>query len=299
MSRFDVTLVSCMQLPEPDPDAILLAEALSSAGLRHRLLGWDDPDAEWGDSTLTLFRSCWNYPSHPEAFLRWADGIVDRTCLWNPLPIVRWNLHKGYLLDLERNGLPVTPTVLLYKGDSRGLVETMDARGWDAVVIKPAISAGSFKTLKVERQNVASGEAHLADLLRERDALVQPYLTSVEGYGERALIWIDGQLTHAVRKSLRLAGEDESVSADTVPIAEAEAALAGRVIRTLNCELLYARVDVAPGADGEPLLMELELVEPSLFFPQNPAALTRYVDAVAGKLRAMAGSGGQTQSQAG
>jgi len=291
MSQFDLTLVSCLKLPEPDPDATPLAEALTAAGLRHRVLGWDDPDADWSGSTLTLLRSCWNYPWHHEAFLEWATGIAERTHLWNPLPSVRWNMHKGYLLDLERNGLPVTPTVLLYKGDGRSLVQVMDAKGWDEVVVKPAISAGSYKTLRADRQTLARGEAHLAELLPERDMLVQPYLKSVEDHGERALIWIDGALTHAVRKSPRMDGEDESVSQEPVPIGDAEARLAKRVMRTLNIELLYGRVDVAPGPDGEPLLMELELLEPSLFFPQSPEALDRFVSSLAEKVRGKAGAG--------
>jgi len=291
MSQFDLTLVSCLELPEPDPDASPLAEALTAAGLRHRVLGWDDPQADWSESTLTLFRSCWNYPWNHEAFLAWIAGIADRTHLCNPLPAVRWNMHKGYLLDLERNGLPVTPTVLLYKGDGRSLVEVMDAESWDEVVVKPAISAGSYKTLKVDRETLAQGEAHLAELIPQRDMLVQPYLKSVEDYGERALVWIDGKLTHAVRKSPRMDGQDESVSEASIPIAEAEGKLAKRVMRVLNSELLYARIDVAPGPDGEPLLMELELVEPSLFFPQSPEALDRFVTALAAKVRGKAGAG--------
>ena len=123
-------------------------------------------------------------------------------------------------------------------------------------------------------ENLGEGEEHLASLLVERDVLVQPYLRSVQTYGERALVWIDGELCHAVRKNPRFQGEDENVSTEAMPISDAEARVAEEaleVVRGLG-DLLYARIDMAPGPDGRPMIMELELVEPSLFFPQNPAA---------------------------
>jgi hypothetical protein len=109
--------------------------------------------------------------------------------------------------------------------------------------------------------------------------LVQPYLDSVEGHGERALVWIDGELTHAVRKSPRFIGDAEQVSA-AVPIADEEAAVARAALAVAPTPLLYARIDVARDEHGAPRVMELELVEPSLFFAQGPAALARLVAAL-------------------
>jgi hypothetical protein len=135
-------------------------------------------------------------------------------------------------------------------------------------------------------RELARGEAHLARLLTQRDVLVQRYAPAVETSGERALVWIDGELTHAVRKSPRFAGEDESVSG-ALPIAPDEAALAHGLLAGLPAglatQLLYARIDVVRGADG-PELMELELIEPSLFLVQHPPALTRLADALARRL---------------
>ena len=113
--------------------------------------------------------------------------------------------------------------------------------------------------------------------------LVQPYLPSVEGHGERALVWIDGEFTHAVRKTPRFADGIEQVS-EALPISAAEHALGTAALAGLESELLYARVDVAPGADGAPVVMELEMIEPSLFLLQSPVALARLVDAVVRRL---------------
>lgn len=280
----DVALATCVNLPEPDPDAAPLADALARAGIEASTVAWDDADVDWSRARLTVLRSTWNYPLRPDAFIGWAERVADVSELWNPIDIVRWNVHKKYLLDLESRGIPIAPTVLLPRGDSASLAEVMEARGWDEVVVKPAISAASFRTVRVGPEGRAAGEAHLRALVADRDALVQRYLSGVEDHGERALIWIDGTLTHAVRKSPRFSGEDESVSPSAVPVAPEEAALARRVLAGLERRVLYARVDVAPGPDGRPVVMELELIEPSLFLRQGPQALERLVAALGRRL---------------
>jgi hypothetical protein len=180
------------------------------------------------------------------------------------------------------------PTALVRRGSGVTLAAIVAERGWRDVVVKPAVSASSFRTRRFRPDEQAAGGRFLAELSAERDALVQPYLASVEDHGERALIQVDGELTHAVRKSPRFAGEDESVSAAAVPILPAERELARRTFATIGWPVLYGRVDLAPGPAGEPLLMELELIEPSLFFAQGPLALERFVRACA---RLLAGGG--------
>jgi len=279
-----VALVSCRELPEPDPDAEPLAAALEAAGIEAHVLAWDDPGADWASHRLSVLRSTWNYPERLEAFLGWAAATAAASELWNPLEAVRWNTHKSYLLDLERRGLPVTPTVLVPRGSDVTLAGIMDERGWPEAVVKPVVSAASFKTRRVGRGEMDAGEAHLSELLAERDVLVQSFLPSVEDHGERALVWVDGELTHAVRKSPRFEGQDESVSTEAVEISAAEAELARRVTSSVDGSLLYARIDMAPGPDGEPVLMELELVEPSLFFKQGPRALERFTAGIRRRL---------------
>jgi glutathione synthase/RimK-type ligase-like ATP-grasp enzyme len=281
----DVALVSCLSLPEPDPDAAPLSAALTEAGIAAEVLAWDAPGVDWSRARLTLLRSSWNYPRRPEAFLAWAEAAARVSELWNPLHVVRWNVHKSYLLELENRGVPIAPTVFLPRGSTATLADVSAARGWGEVVVKPAVSAASFRTMRVDARGMEAGEGHLRALVAERDVLIQQYLPSVEGYGERALIWIDGELTHAVRKSPRFLGEDEMVSERAVEISAAEADLARRVVDAVDGPILYGRVDVAPGPENHPVLMELELIEPSLFFPQCGRALDRFVAAVGRRLR--------------
>jgi len=281
----DVALASCVVLPEPDVDLAPLLDALRAAGISSEARAWDDPEADFAEARLTLLRSTWNYSEQPDRFLAWVDQVAARSALWNGREAVRWNVHKRYLLDLQSRGIPVVPTYLVSRGEVTTLADLARSRGWSEVVVKPAISAGSRGTLRASA-NSPEGEAHLRLLAWREDVLVQPYLDSVEGHGERAIVWIDGELTHAVRKAPRFLGDPESVSTP-VPIAEDEAQLARHAVAAAPAPLLYARIDLARDEHGASLLMELELIEPSLFFAQAPASLDRYVAAVARRLRAL------------
>jgi hypothetical protein len=279
----DVALATCRVLPEPDIDEAPTLAALRAAGISAETVAWDDPQSDFSAARMTVLRATWNYPEHPERFLAWLERTAAVTELWNPLPVLRWNLHKSYLLDLERAGVPVVPTCLVRRGEPTTLREILDGRGWSDVVIKPAVSAASRLTERSGPESLDRGEAHLRGLVEKEDVLVQPYQAAVDGYGERALMWIDGELTHSVRKAPRFSGKDESV-AGPLPIAPAEAEVARAALAVADTPLLYARIDLAPGPDGTPQVMELELIEPSLFFPFSPPALERFVRAVARRL---------------
>lgn len=282
----DVALASCVTLPEPDADLAPLVGALRAAGITTEVLAWDDPEADFASARLTVIRSTWNYAERPGEFLGWVNRVAACSTLWNRRETVRWNAHKSYLLNLESRGIPVVPTHLVRRGEGTTLAEVQRERGWSDLVVKPAVSGGSRATIRVSAVGADSlerGERHLRTLAAREDVLVQPYQASVEGHGERAIVWIDGEATHAVRKTPRFLGDPESVSA-AVPIEPDEAELARRAVAAAPGPLLYARVDVARDAGGSPRVMELELIEPSLFFARSPAALDRYVAAVERRL---------------
>jgi len=271
-----------MRLPEPDPDQDLLLGALRARGVEAAMVAWDDERASLAGFDACVVRSTWNYYRALDAFVSWAERADRITSLWNPLPVIRWNTHKRYLRELAARGVATVPTAWIERGSSRALREAMEELGTRDAVVKPAVSAASFKTLRVHESEV--GEAHVDDVRAHCDVMVQPYVASVEGYGERSLVWIDGELTHAIRKSPRFGGEHESVS-EALPIADDERALATAALATIEHPLLYARIDLARDAEGAPMIMELELVEPSLFLQQSQAALQRFADALASRLR--------------
>ncbi len=279
-----VSIATCKILPEPDPDQAPLLEALGAAGAEAERLAWDDAEApDPARFDLCLLRSTWNYYENPEAFLTWCEQAAQRTALLNGVGAVRWNLHKAYLKQLERAGVRIVPTHLLERGRAGEATALLEQAGWEDVVVKPAISASSFSTRRFRTGEREQAARFLAVLAQERDAMVQRYMASVEAVGERALVWIAGAFTHAIRKQPRFTGEDERVS-HALPPADDERAFAERVMEAiptqLRTDLLYARVDLMRDDDGAIALSELELIEPSLFLAQSPAAMERFVAAI-------------------
>jgi hypothetical protein len=282
-----VAIATCKSPPEPDPDETLLLDALRGADIEATVLAWDDERAEDGfaASDLVVLRSTWNYYEHVDAFVAWVAKTGSATRILNPPSIVAWNAKKTYLVELEKRGIEIVPTEFVRRGERCDLGAVFAKRGWDEVVIKPVVSAGSFRTERFSKGLLPAGQSFLEGLVEERDAMVQRWMPSVETYGERSLVWIDGAITHAIRKTPRFSGGVEQVSGE-VPVADDERAFAMRAVEPFAAELLYARIDMVRDAAGVLRIMELELIEPSLFFQQSAAALARFVAAIGAKVRA-------------
>ncbi|MBP9206943.1 MAG: hypothetical protein KBG28_23440 [Kofleriaceae bacterium] len=278
-------LATCATLPEPDPDAAPLTAALAAAGIEASWVDWRAGVP--ASDAPTLLRSTWDYSEHLPAFLRWCDAVDAAGGLLNPVAVVRGNVHKAYLLELARRGVPAVPTALVAPGTSAAeAIALAGTRGWGRVVIKPEVGAGSrgagrFDLTHADGQ--AAAAAHLAHWCRSEAMLIQPYLAAVEGVGERSLVWIAGAFTHAVRKSPRFAGDAEAITGP-FPIDDDERAVASAALAPLADQLLYARVDLVRDDGGQPCVMELELIEPSLFFARHPPSLERLVAALAARL---------------
>ena len=265
---------------EHDDDLPLLISAGTDAGAQVEVVRWDDPDVDWDRYELVVVRSCWDYTWRVEEFLRWAEGVPR---LHNPVGVLRWNADKTYLRDAAASGCPVVPTVW----DPSSADELPEAA---ELVVKPSVSAGSRDTARWARRTDALEHAG-ALRAAGRTAMVQPYLDAVDVAGETALVHLGGAFSHAVQKGpLLLPGEGvrqdragreelQPVTARPDQLEVAAAALAAVPAALGGQPLLYARVDVVDGPDGTPLLLELELVEPSLFLPYADGGAVRFVDA--------------------
>ena len=277
-----IALVTYRRLPDLDPDDRPLAAVLAGRGHQVAAAVWDDPAVDWASADIAMLRSPWDYLHRRNEFLDWAARTAAATRLLNPLDLVRWNSHKSYLVELRRRGAPVIPTEIFPAASSMDVRARMAANGWTRAVLKPAVSADAYGTILAAEGGMAAAQAHADALLTERDVMIQPYFESVEEPGERCLVHIDGRFSHAIRKRSHFrGGRHAGPEGVAVEAADDERAAAAHVLRLAGAEdALYARVDLARDDDGRPCLMELELVEPTLFFTGAPEAAERMADAL-------------------
>ena len=283
MSTPYVALATAAELPELDEEGRLLLTALQRAGARAEPAVWDT-DLDWGMYDVVVVRSTWDYTGRRGEFLAWAERVAAVSRLEKPPAMLRWSTDKRYLAELADAGVPVVPSAFLAPGDDpgHGLLEVEH-------VAKPTVSAGSKDTLRLAADEADRSRAHVAGLLDAgRDVLVQPYLGLVDERGETAIVLVEGQFSHAIRKGPLLQAGGALVAGLFAPeqimarqpsddelrvAAQALAAVPGRT------PPLYARVDLLPTPQG-PVVLELELAEPSLFLDHAEGAAERFAAAV-------------------
>jgi glutathione synthase/RimK-type ligase-like ATP-grasp enzyme len=266
-----------------DIDANLVG-ALEQRGATVHAPRWNDPDVDWGSFDLAVVRTTWDYPDDRDGFVAWAAEVEQVTALLNPAEVLRWNTHKSYLLELEDRGAPVVPTAWLAQGDRVDLAELLASRGWSRAVVKPAVGAGSVGLVRVDPDEREEGQRALDALLASGDAMVQPYLPSVETAGELSVVVLDGEVSHAVRKLPRAGDfriqEEFGGRTHPVPLDRETRQLAAWAVEAAGTPLLYARVDLLEDEVGSHQLAELEATEPDLFLDAVPEAADRFADAI-------------------
>jgi hypothetical protein len=278
-----IALATGRAYPTLDVDLALLVDAAAAQGLDAEVVVWDDDAVDWSAYDLVVVRSCWDYIQRRDDFLAWADKIPN---LLNPADVLAWNTDKVYLRELVDAGVPVIDTRWdVRRGD--------DLPGPDGEwVVKPSVSGGSRDTARWS--DPGDVYAHSEELIAAgRTVMVQPYVPSVDTEGETALIYFGGRYSHAIRKG-PLLGRGEGVRQDRenleviTPRAPTAAQLdvAAQVLAAIPSSLgraeslAYARVDLVTDHNGAPILIELELTEPSLFLDHAENGAERLIDAI-------------------
>jgi glutathione synthase/RimK-type ligase-like ATP-grasp enzyme len=286
-----IALATAIAAAGTDEDLAPLQAACIAEGLQADIVAWDDPTVSWARFDAVLLRSTWDYTRRLAEFLVWCEHVSTHTRLLNPVEVVRWNTDKHYLGELAAKGVPVIASHFVEPGGDPAAFPDLEE-----FVVKPCVGAGSRGARRFVRAERAAAVAHAAGLLAAgQSVLVQPYLQQVDDAGETALIFFDGQFSHAIRKGpLLRRGEDatralfapEHIGARTP--SEVERSVAKAVLAALPFpRLAYARVDLLPSPEG-PQLLELELTEPSLFFATAPGAAARFAHVLAQKLKTRA-----------
>jgi O-ureido-D-serine cyclo-ligase len=291
VSKPSIAYVTAAASRDVDEDLTPLVSALRDAGADVTIAEWDRP-RDWSRFDIALLRSTWDYPQRLAEFFDWAESVSRATKLLNPLTVVKWSSDKHYLRDLAKEGVPTVPTKFVEPGErpDRRIEELLGQPDVPEFVVKPAVGAGSRDAQRFGREEKEDAARHARRMLDEkRSVLLQPYLDKVDEAGETSLIYVDGGFSHAIRKGPLLKKKEgpttelfakEAITA-RVPDA-AELSVGALALRAIPFETpLYARVDLIRDQLGAPVVLELELIEPSLFFPFAVGSADKFAAAVA------------------
>jgi len=291
----NIALARAAQLPAHEHDEDGLVDAMAAEGLFGVWCAWDDPAVRWADFDAVWIRTTWDYQWKLREFRAWVAEVGSQTRLFNPAPIVLWNLDKRYLGELEQGGIPIAPTVWLDPGDDPAVA--MEQRGWSRGFLKPVVGANALRTLRFEADTAGLAAAREHCEKHRESMLLQPYLRSVEEQGEVSVVLADGKISHAVRK-IPVAGDyrtqdDWGAVDQPLVLFHGEDVFAKRVMAVLQRRFdgvlgrrapLVARVDTLRDDRDQLVLNELELIEPSLFFRHGPGAMRGFAQALAERL---------------
>ena len=290
-----IALATCSTLPEWEVDDEPFFQALKNQNIEIFHPCWDDSDFDWDGCDLVIPRTTWDYQSRSEQFAQWLERVDQCSFLLNPLSLIKWNLNKTYLKDLS---IAQPPTIWLSKTISSSstprpnLQKLLNQKGWSKGFIKPVVGANSWGTIRFDQENhqsIKDAQIHLDQWIQTHDLILQPYYKSVETEGEFSLIFFNGKWSHGVQKVPVLGDyrvQDDYGAKDYPwnPPSEWKSQTL-TLINNLPICPLYARADFLKDDSGDPRLIELELIEPSLFFRHDSDSPHRFVTAILDHLK--------------
>lgn len=280
----DVTVVTCKKyLHNKEGNAYvnnifleysLLKDALEALGRTVSRTYWNNPEYDWSQTKVAVIRTVWDYFEHFEAFNTWMVETASKTNLINPLALQQWNSHKFYLKELQKKGIRIVPTEFVAKGSSVSLQEISAKRDWNNKVIKPAISAAAFHTYKVSEANSPEMENTFQALLKDKDMLVQPFIETITEKGEASLMVFNGTYTHAILKKTK-EGDfrvQDDFGGSVHPYSPTEEEIEFALAANASCPVIpiYGRVDIVWDAAGNPMLSEMEFLDPEIWLRKAP-----------------------------
>ena len=285
-AMFDIVILTDNRYVHPTTtnwyiDQVLLEDQLLQTALEDKRLkvckkDWADPSFDWTKTKYAIFRTTWDYFDRFDEFFSWLDQTRNKTTFINSAEVINWNIDKHYLQDLIENGINISPTLFVEKGDKISLKQLFEKTNWSEAVIKPSISGAARHTYRINASNCSEFETVFQKLILEECMLFQEFLNNITTQGEISLILIGGKFTHAVKKIAKKGDfrvqDDYGGSVEEYTPTELEITFAEDCLKASPYRPIYARIDIVYDNNNKPSLSELELIEPELWFRNNPTS---------------------------
>lgn len=285
-----IAIITCSEHPQGVIEDKPLFDALIQSNINYEICIWDQPN-DWSKYDICLLRSVWDYHEKFENFIKWTHEVEKVSNLSNPLSVIEWNSDKKYLQELHGHEINIAPTIWLAQHSIIDLKSELsklpDAHQY---FLKPTVGADSSGTFRFNTEEIEKAQQHLNQWISSHDMMLQSYLPSVESYGEVSLIFIDGKFSHAIRK-IPVKGDyrvQDTFGATDTPHKASQQEINIAVstvdfIKTKFGQLSYARIDLLQDVKNQPVINEIELIEPSLFFHHHHPAAHNLINSLINK----------------
>ena len=262
----------------------LLQTALEKKGLKVCKKDWADKSFDWRTTKYAIFRTTWDYFERFDEFFVWLEETKNKTTFINSSEVINWNIDKHYLQDLAKNSINIAPTLFIEKKDTISLKQLFEKTNWNEAVLKPAISGAARHTYRINLSNCSEIESVFQKLIKSESMLFQEFLNNITTQGEISLILIGGKYTHAVKKIAKKGDfrvqDDHGGRVEKYTPTKEEIEFAKNCLKSSPFNPMYARVDMVYDNNNELSLSELELIEPELWFRNNPKAAEQLAEEV-------------------
>lgn len=296
MPEFDLVVVTCDKYEQPETtnpyienvllEDRLVQEAFEAMGLRVIRKSWSTKNFDWSNTKAALIRTTWDYFDRYEEWQNWLEKVSSVTRLINPIELIRWNMDKHYLGDLQKKGVNIPETLYIETGSKATLQALHSQTAWTETILKPCVSGAARHTYKLNPENIEAHEIIFQQLTSKEAFMLQPFQKNVVSKGEISLMVMGGQFTHAVLKIAKPGDfrvqDDFGGTVHNYSPSKEEMAFAEKAVAACHPHPYYARVDIIRDNNDQLAVIELEMIEPELWFRLKPKAANELASAVFG-----------------
>ena len=270
-----------------DEDQLLL-DALLKNNINAIRKDWNDKNFDWNKTKYAIFRTTWDYFENFKEFLCWIKKTKKKTIFINSAEIIHWNIDKKYLIDLSKKGINISPTLFINKKTKTSLTSLFKKTKWKTAIIKPSISGAARHTYKITASNYLNYEKIFNQLIKKECMLFQQFLDNVITHGEISLIFIGKEYTHAVIKKAKdgdfRVQDDHGGTVEIYHPTKDEILFGKKCLKAIPFQPTYSRIDIIKDNNNNPSLVELELIEPELWFRNYPEAAKKLAKEITKKI---------------